>query len=821
MMSIEEITDIYPNDKINDIGLRDKTDQTTGLQQVNPYTLQKTLIEYTAVADTRDCVGVTSLADAQAYAVSIGIRAPASGSIVNTSGLGVEPIVVTFDSTLFLKNGDTVFIKGVTGNTAVNGQNVVNNIDYVTNTATVNGVPNGYYSGGSGTWLRPADPGYPSINDTTSVISGNTMTVNLDRKLKDIKQIALSNITIPRDIIPLSVYIPDFISVSTNLQNVIYTGFTETNYTTYIPQEELYMTTRLLGFYTSPLDLYRSYINGAVSMQNQVTPPPLQLWNPPLGPWPLQPISYPFQTVPTYVSNTFSVIGSTELCYLVLSGHGLYDLLDWTTLTGFPATDSLNTSIIRKLLLLLITPKQSYNNQDYISLILNSNTVTPNNLIYPYGYGDFQRFLPGCGVQLNYQPGSSDGADPTVAGADWPVPFPSFRGNVWGPYNSPGDRFQKLSFQEVVQDLYLNGDLNNLQGNPIINPTVPTASIIDDPSYGLNFAAQVEVSLGNIAFTTNPNLLNAMRIVSNGFGAATIRANGSSTTYVQQFFNAGGQGPSSLDTPNAWVNNGIYPSNPTGTYNDPIAEGPNQTSITINGTSGNLYPEPNNVDASYEGTTIPPIITHRQAYFDLGANNGNLITQANNYIGYIATEIPDTDLIIKIEEADRSIFTQSTNSFNSAAILDVPIRLSIGSTSGTQKFIESIQNLIAGADSYWTNRYMNPISSFQKLHLSFYCYDGTPIPLEQMLQTRRTLELQRLTVEVINFLNIPSTIFNLTYLFDPLNPQLIGRVKTYFQIIFKAQCYLQSSPGLKPESYSGIAPYTALPFSVKAYDQAS
>ena len=123
-----DINEEGPTDKINEFGLRDKTDQSSGLQQINPYTIQKILMEYSVTADTRDCVGAQSLVDAQAYAESIGIRSAASGLIVNTTGIGIEPIVVTFDSVGALQDGDTIFIKDVTGNKAVNGQNVVNNI---------------------------------------------------------------------------------------------------------------------------------------------------------------------------------------------------------------------------------------------------------------------------------------------------------------------------------------------------------------------------------------------------------------------------------------------------------------------------------------------------------------------------------------------------------------------------------------------------------------------------------------------------------------------------------------------------------------------
>ena len=121
---------------------------------------------------------------------------------------------------------------------------------------------------------------------------------------------SLFNINIPRDIIPLTVYMPDFIQVSTTFTNVIYSGYTETNYTTFIPQEALYMNQRLSGILfvtTRSLQILQNW--HLYSMQDQVTPPPLTLWNPPIGPWPLQPIPYPFQTVPTYKSDTFSVNG--------------------------------------------------------------------------------------------------------------------------------------------------------------------------------------------------------------------------------------------------------------------------------------------------------------------------------------------------------------------------------------------------------------------------------------------------------------------------------------------------------------------------------
>lgn len=803
--SAPQIQNTYPNNNMPKIGLRDKWDQSSGLTQVDPNTVQFSVMDYTITVDTRDCVGIQSLEDAQTVATFNGVRDGASGTVVGGTGLGVSPIVLTLNNVLELRNGDTVTINGVGGNTAANGTFIISSVTITVSpigTISLNSsVGNGAYTSG-GTWKRQADAAYPK-NDNFSIIKGNEIIVNLQTPLKDVRTLALYNINIPRDIIPLTVYIQDFITVSTSLTDVTYTGLTETNWTTFIPQEEEYMNERTLGFYSSPLDLWRSYIRGSMSMPDQITPPPLQLWNPPLGAWPNQPVPYPYQTVPTYKTNEFTVSGQTGFFYLVLAGYGVYDLLDWSAQTGNPASDAITTSLMRKLLLFLITPKQSYRNQDYIDLIINCNTVTAGNLVYPFGYGDFQRFIPGPGYNQTYQPGTNllNPGDPTVASADSPVPFPNFRGNVCGPYSSPGDRFQKNGVLTLIQDLYLNGDLSNLFGDPIVLPTVPTEAFQDDNSFGLNFLSLVEVSLGNIQTTTNLNILNALRIHSNGFGAATIRANGSGSYYTNVYNNsgpgAGGQGPSNLGTPSAWVDHGIYATTVGGTLTDPIAQGPFGSNVT-----------PPSADASYTGPNgVLPEIKHITSFYDMGPASGLLVSQLLKYIDYAVNDIPDTDIIIRILEAERTIRSQSTNSRNGDAMLDVPIRLNIGSANGTLQYIESIQSLVSVSSSYWEKRFKIPLGRLSQLHLTFFCYDGTPIPLEKMLQQRRSLELLRLTVKILNELDFETNPFNMSYLFDPLNPQLIGRVKRYFQIIFKLGCYEGTNPGMNSSSYQGIPPF--------------
>jgi hypothetical protein len=802
------INTTYPNDDIRKFGLRDKIDQAVGLVQSDPASVQVTTVEHTVIGDTRDCIGEQSLIDAQTIAESNGYRPAASGYIVSVSAVGVQPVLITLNSVAELKNNDYIFINGVQGATSINGQVSVTNINYTLNTANIPGIVNATYTGG-GTWIRPTDQGYPSITTNNySIIDDNMMIINLNKPLRDIRSMTLYHIVIPRDIIPLYVYVKDFIPVATTFVNTDY-GITETNFETFIPQEEQYMNNRIIGFYSSPLDLWRSYSAGAMSMSDQITPGPLTLWNPPgPGAWPLQPIPYPFQTVPTYRSDDFTISGESGVFHIVLAGFGVYDLFDWTANTGNPATDSLTTSLMRKLLLFLICPKQSYRNRDYIDLIISCEVVDTGSLVFPFGYGSFQRFIPGPGVQQNYQPATLLAGDPTVPSVDSPIPFPYFRGNVWGPYNSPGDRFQKLGLRSIIQDLYLNGDLSNLHGDPIILPNVPTSSIPSDPSYGLNFNSLIEVSMSNVEFSSNPNILNAMRIVSNGFGAATTRANGSGTTYTDIYKNAGGIGPSSLGTPSAWTFNGVnYPSGSgTGNFTDQIAQGPYGPNMTSE-----------SADASTTGTAGLPL--YRSAYYDLGPNSGAFKTQVRNYIEYFVNDVPDTDIIIKVQEAEKSNRFQSTNSFNDDAILDCPVRLNVGSSNGTLQYVESLESLIAGSSSYWEKRFMVPVSRLERLHLTFFTYNGIPIPLEKMLILRRSLSFLRLAVRIINGLDLDPSFdpFKFTYLFDPLNPQLLSRVKRYFQIIFKINCYETVAPGMNVTSYQGTAPSIPTDSTISPY----
>lgn len=785
----------------NQFGLRDKIDQGAGLVQKNPLEPQFTLLENFVTVDTRDCIGTQSLSDARAYFIGQGGRAADSGSIVSTTGIGISPIVVTFGSVEGLRNGDTITINGVRGNTNVNGVHNISLVDSSTNTATISAGPNGNYISG-GTWTRPADSGYPVITDNDSTIIGNVMTVSLKKELKQLRTFSLFHIVIPRDIIPLVYWLPDFILASVSPSNNtydLYTGGTvTTDYTTRIPQEPRLILGRMIGFYSSPIDLWRTYSYGGFAMQNQVTPPPLRLWNPPgPGMWPnFQPQPYPFQTVPSYKSNDFLVAGRVGLHSLVLSGYGVYDLVDWTAISSpsTPTADAVTTSIIRKLVLLLVCPIQSFKNVDYIELILNCNTTSNTNPMEAYGFGDFQRYIPGPGLGLTYQPNSnaiynaaSGSGPPNVPQPDSPIPFPSFRGNVWGPYNAPGDRFQKMGLRDVVQDLYMNGDFNNLLGSPIIVPTVPVEAFLQDSSFGLNFASLIPVTFGNISQSTNPNIQNAMRITANGYGASVVRSEGGSNPmYTSQYESAGGIGPSNLGPPSAWAATGVYGG--AASYDDPVAQGSSGPNVSYN---------------TSDPATVP---AHSTSYYDIGPNNGAFQTNIQNYIGYCVNDIPDNDLILRVDEALRDERAQSTRSINDDCILDAPIRLNLGSASGTVQYVEALQALLAQATGYWEKRYLNPKASLSKLHINFFTYDGKPIPLERMLQPRAVSQFLQLFVRINSFLQIDfdRNPFSFNFLFEPTNPQLLGRVKRYMQIIFKIHTYDGTPPGNEPTAYNYI-----------------
>lgn len=808
-------------DKSISLSLIDKYDKDIGLMSEKTDTKQITVRDNLVFIDTRDCVGKQSLLDTQLFFEGRGGRPESSGFIKNTTGTGVSPITVTIVGSTEekqLKNGDVVRITDVLGNKSANGEFQIRNVT-ISTFELYGTMGTGDYSGG-GSWVRYDDPGYPRLNESTNTIIGNHMRVKFMKRLRVVRSLSLIHAIIPRDIIPLTTYFPDFIGVSTMPLNSVSDACTavSNNYTTYIPQEKDFLESQLIGFYSTPIEVFRTYNNGCLSLPSQVTPSPLKLWNPPIGAWPEQPPPYPFQTVPTYQTDEFSITDQLGSYKLILAGYGVYDLLDWSisipvSIPVAPFTMDIGavfTDLARKMLLLMITPKQSFENYDYIDLIFNSSTVDPDSTTFPFGYGDYQRFVPGPGLQQNYQPGTSDNADPTVPGPDWVVPFPDFRGNVWGPYDAPGDRFQKVGIIQTLQDLFLNGDLGNIFGQPIVKENIATECLMQDSSLGINFISLNPVNLRNFKDSSNINIQNAMRILPNGFGTVTVRAEGSGNpNYVNQYNpgglgGGGGIGPDSLGPPptgGSWVNNPLGSVTGTETFGNPVASGPDagvSTTLVVIG------PTPADVDASLNGSEVSPTdprITNRTSYYDLGPNKGAFIENIDKWKNFIISELPDSNIVINMLEAQRNIRVQGTSGKNYTSILNFPVRLDLGTSSGTVKYSENLQSLLASSQEFWTKRYLNPLASLENLNLYFTTYEGNEIPLEMMLEERKSVDFLRQFERLFNY-DLQFTDFNprnvnLFFLFNPLNPQLIGRMKRQLSLTFKIETYEYVNPGLE------------------------
>lgn len=735
--------------------LRDKSDNTRGLAKKDTETKQVTTYQHIIQIDSRDCVGIDSLACARKAFELNGGRKEASGLILSTTGLFISPIKIGTTTPQVLnnqlKNGDIITISNVQGNTVTNNTWKVNNLiipdptlPYVGSSFEINGIGNGNYAGG-GTWIRLADVGYPTITTTTNIITGNEMTIALQKRLKAIRSIALNVSVIPRDIIPIYCYYKD-------LYNTI---LDPDIYATYIPQESKFLKQNSYGFYSTDISILRTY-DGIFAIPNQVTSSPLTLWNPLIGLWPNQPMPYPYQTVPTYRSG--NILINNLNYYLICSGYGVYDLNDWT------AGTQADTEIARKALLLAIIRPQTYNDMNYKDMIDNCSTTS--NGIYPFGYGQFQRFLCGPGLQLNYQPGTSDNANPSVAEPDWPIAFPNFKGNVWGPYDTPGDRFQKFGLRDTLQDLFLNGDLDNLFGIPIINPNIQTSNLINDINYGLSSKKCTEsLNFMNFSQSTNYNILNAMRLVQNGFGAVNITAQGQGNPYYTNVYqNSGGIGPSSFGSPAAWSLSGVYglPN-----LNDPNAVGNLSWNLLTNGilpqtAVGNL---PNNYPAQIN------TINHRIGWYDLGASNGAFKNQMKSYMLYAINNLPSTNLVIHAFQFPRDERVQSSNSEVGSSILNIPIRLlpDISSDGGFQ-YIEALLPLLGQASDleYWGKRFLTPMASLDKINLKFFTYDGIPIPLERML----------------------------SFKYCENNTNSLLRSRREISLIFRAECYQYVNTGL-------------------------
>jgi len=126
-------------------------------------------------------------------------------------------------------------------------------------------------------------------------------------------------------------------------------------------------------------------------------------------------------------------------------------------------------------------------------------------------------------------------------------------------------------------------------------------------------------------------------------------------------------------------------------------------------------------------------INRRVAYNDRGADNGSLIINLLNYRSLFISSTPDTDIVIHIRERNRTTYTQSISANLSGSNFYTPIRLNLGSTTGTQEYVEATQGTLTGAGVYWIKQFDPPLAELNNIELAFSTFDGTPIPLERTL----------------------------------------------------------------------------------------
>ena len=497
-----------PNNKY---GLVDKQKQGVGLSELNLETSnpQVTERDNLFMFDTRDCYGELSMREAQ--------------------------IAFSYDTATTGKIEPERFKQALNPDGIVVPNKLVNVVKQMQNEGLITGFPE-------------------RVSDELPYVEGNIISFRFQKVLKYIKSLEIINAIIPRDIIPVYVYFPGFINncLPFNLPGTGITylnpNVTDASSTWESPVLETIedfidsniqgiSSNKLPGVFQTPLRYWRSY-TGPNCMSNPHTPPPYQLWNPPQdsfsdNPWPFQPVPVRGQRVPTYVAKNG----------VVFSGYGLYDLDDFPNTQELQLADGTNIQIpLRKLILKLLVPEGQYINgvsaQNLIDISdvddFNDSGIVDNPLIQT-GYGDYQRFIPGPGLAMNYQPnqwrdGKSAPIDLSCSTYDpdsgyigpMPVPFPNFRGNVWGPYGRPGDRFQNKSLQSTVDELYLNGDLKNLEGNSVIWPNYnPTRGPYTFELFITTLKrANNIVRFRTVEFASNPNIRNAMRVeYDGGFGA--------------------------------------------------------------------------------------------------------------------------------------------------------------------------------------------------------------------------------------------------------------------------------------------------------------
>jgi hypothetical protein len=511
----------------NPYGMIDKTKQAIGMSEVDLKTSAPLVSEraHLNIFDTRNCIGELSLREAQ---LAFSFHIATEGKIPPEE-----------------------FKKVLLPDGQVSLERLLDIVEDLDRRKIISGFPSKTGNDGN---IKP-------------YIEGNKIRFNFDKKYKLVKSLELINVIIPRDIIPMYIYFPGFVenclpftqpSTGSNFINPLNSG-PSSIWDSPIPPEvndfinpalgSSLSATKLGGVFQTPLRYWRSY-TGPNSMPNPQTPPPYQLWNPPQNsfsedPWPFQPQPIRQQRIPTYRAKNG----------VVFAGYGLYDLEDFPSLQQLQLADGTIVQIpLRKLILKLIIPEgQFINNVSADALIdiskdddFNDSGIVDNSITQT-GYGDYQRFIPGPGLGMNYQPnqyraGKSAVIDLSLSTYDsatgilgpMPVPFPNYRGNVWGPYGRPGDRFQNTSLQSTVDELYLNSDLSNLSGNPIIFPNYdPRDSVYTFEMFSLMTKRPNDIiRFQNFETSSSPNIKNSMRIVTDGGFGAVFAYVGKNTSAV-------------------------------------------------------------------------------------------------------------------------------------------------------------------------------------------------------------------------------------------------------------------------------------------------
>jgi hypothetical protein len=489
----------------------DKQSEAVGLQMKNLSTADPSITQRDNLLmfDTRDCVGGLSLREAQ--------------------------LAFSYDAATTGKIEPSDFKKALNSDGIVVPSKLVNIVSELDRTNKITGFPS-------------------RGDDTIPYIDGNKVTFTLPKKLKDLRSLEIINAIIPRDIIPVYVYFPGFINncipfvlkgtgieylnpANGNESSVWESPIPET-YDDFFDKDVTGISSNKLGgVYYTPLRYWRAY-TGPNCLSNPHTPPPYQLWNPPQDnlsdePWPFQPQPVQTQRIPTYRSRNG----------VIFSGYGLYDLDDFPILQELQLGDGSMIQIpLRKLMLKLLVPNGQFVNGVSAENLIDISKVDDFNdsgivddQLTQTGYGDYQRFLPGPGLAQNYQPnqfrsGKSAPIDLSLSTYDpdtgslgpMPVQFPNFRGNVWGPYGRPGDKFQSKGLQSTVDELYLNGDLDNLEGNPVMWPKFNPGQEAYTFEYYISNLKRAKniVRFQTIESASNPNIKNSMRVeYDGGFGA--------------------------------------------------------------------------------------------------------------------------------------------------------------------------------------------------------------------------------------------------------------------------------------------------------------